>query len=214
MTWTTISSLATAAGTLILAVATFYAVRSANRAARAAERSLLDGLRPLLMPSHPHDPPEKISFVDQHWLHVDGGHGAVEVADDVIYLAMTLRNVGRGMAVLHGWAGEGAATTSTHPDHFSLADFRRLTRDLYVPAGDLGFWQGALRDPSDPLFARVRDAVARSEPVTIELLYGDHEGGQRTISRFGLFPLQPEDGRTIWLSTVARHWNLDRAEPR
>jgi len=38
--WVTISSLATAAGTMILAVATFASVRSANNAARVAERSL------------------------------------------------------------------------------------------------------------------------------------------------------------------------------
>ena len=47
---TTIAELGTAGGTLILAVATFGSVRSANRAARVAERSLELGLRPL------HDP--------------------------------------------------------------------------------------------------------------------------------------------------------------
>lgn len=41
--WATISSLATAGGTLVLAVATFSSVRSANRAARVAEKSLLVG---------------------------------------------------------------------------------------------------------------------------------------------------------------------------
>jgi hypothetical protein len=41
--WNTVSSLATGVGTLVLAVATFASVRSANRAARAAERSLLAG---------------------------------------------------------------------------------------------------------------------------------------------------------------------------
>src|ERR1039457_6034019 len=41
--WVTISSLATAGGTLVLAVATFSSVRSANRSARVAERSLLVG---------------------------------------------------------------------------------------------------------------------------------------------------------------------------
>jgi len=45
--WTTVASLATAAGTLVLAVATFAAVRSANQAARTAEHSLLANLRPL-----------------------------------------------------------------------------------------------------------------------------------------------------------------------
>ena len=46
--WVTISSLATAAGTLVLATATFASVCSANRAARVAEESLLAATRPLL----------------------------------------------------------------------------------------------------------------------------------------------------------------------
>ncbi len=41
MDWTTISSLATAGGTRVLGLATFASVRSANRAARAAENPLL-----------------------------------------------------------------------------------------------------------------------------------------------------------------------------
>ena len=50
--WAAIASLATAGGTLLLAVSTFASVRSANRAAQAAaERSLLIGLRPLLASS-------------------------------------------------------------------------------------------------------------------------------------------------------------------
>jgi hypothetical protein len=44
----------------------------------------------------------------------------------------------------------------------------------------------------------------------VDLLYGDHEGGQRTITRFALIPR--EDGQ--WLNGVIRHWNLDRAAPR
>ena len=46
--WVTISALATAGGTLVLAAATFSAVRSSNRSARVAERALLAGLRPVL----------------------------------------------------------------------------------------------------------------------------------------------------------------------
>ncbi len=49
ISWVTISSLATAGGTLVLAVATFSSVRSANRAAWVAEDSLLAGTQPLLM---------------------------------------------------------------------------------------------------------------------------------------------------------------------
>jgi hypothetical protein len=212
--WATISSLATAGGTLVLAVSTFASVRSANRAARVAEETLLSGLRPQLMASRLNDPPEKVSFVDQHWIRVNGGRAVIEVADDVIYMAIALRNVGRGMAVLDGWAMSPNATSATRPDHHPLGDFRRLTRDLYVPFEGLGFWQGALRDPAEPLFAEVRDCVERAEPLSVELLYGDANGSQRAITRFGLMPHEDQDGNRTWLATVSRHWNLDRADPR
>src|SRR6059036_38303 len=101
--WVTISSLATATGTLVLAAATFASVRSANRAARVAERSLLAGLRPVLMPSRLDDPPQKVGFADDTYLLTKGGYGAAVATDDAVYLAMSLRNAGAGIAVLHGW---------------------------------------------------------------------------------------------------------------
>ena len=207
--WVTISALATAGGTLVLAVATFSSVRSANRAARAAERSLLAGLRPVLMASRLQDPPEKISFVDNHWVRVLGGHAAVEVTDEAIYLAIALRNVGSGIAVLDGWQ----FTPALLPGETEQPDpgrFRRLTRDIYVPAGDVGFWQGAFRDPHDAAFTAARDAARLRTASTVDLLYGDHEGGQRTITRFSMLPVNEGD----WLATVGHHWNLDRANPR
>lgn len=148
MDWVTVASLATAAGTLVLAIATFGAVRSANRAARAAERSLLAGLRPLLMPSRVQDDPQKVHFVEGKWVVVPGGAGAAEAGDSV-YLAISLRNVGSGIAVLHGWRFQPDRVPS-EGDHPPLDDFRRLARDLYLPVNDLGFWQGAIRDPADP----------------------------------------------------------------
>src|SRR5690349_5815796 len=92
--WATISALATAGGTLVLAVATFASVRSANRAARAAERSLLAGLRPVVMSSRMDDPEQKIHFMDGKWVRVGGSRGAAEVTDEAIYLVASLRNVG------------------------------------------------------------------------------------------------------------------------
>src|SRR6476619_6889645 len=53
--WTTIASLATAGGTLVLAFATFAAVRSSNRSARLAEYAMQIGIRPLLLPSRLED---------------------------------------------------------------------------------------------------------------------------------------------------------------
>jgi hypothetical protein len=206
--WSTIASLATAGGTLVLAVATFSSVRSANRAARVAENSMLEQLRPLLVPSRLQDPPEKVGFSDDHWVRVPGGHAVAEVTDDVIYLAISLRNVGSGIAVLDRWSLYPERLQNN--DHDDPEGFRRLTRDLYVPPADQGFWQGALRDSSDELFAQTRAALESRNAVTIDLLYGDFDGGQRVISRFVLMPASA-DG---WVAISSRHWNLDRPQPR
>jgi len=212
--WTTTGAeLATAVGTLVLGAATFASVRSANRAARTAERSLLEGLRPLIVTSRLQDPPEKVGFADQHWVRVESGHGTVEVTEQVIYLTIALRNIGRGMGVLHGWHADRGATSSERPDHASVDGFRRLTRDLYIPPGDLGFWQGALRDPGEPVFDQVRAMARAAEIISIELLYGDLAGGQRAITRFALSP-HDVDGQQVWLASVSRHWHLDREAPR
>jgi hypothetical protein len=206
--WPTIASLATAGGTLALAAATYAAVRSANRAARAAERSLLVGLRPLLMPARPDDPRQKVMWQDQHFTHLPGGRAVVEEADGIIYLAAALRNAGNGVAVLHGWypyVGWRLGPQS----HEAPERFRRLTRDLYIPAGDVGFWQGAVRDAEDPYRLQLHAAVAAHDRLTIDILFGDHEGGQRTIARFVLTPV--DDG---YLFSSSRYWNVDQPDPR
>jgi hypothetical protein len=207
--WATVASLATALGTLVLAIATFAAVRSANRAARATERALLAGIRPVLVNSRLTDPTEKVGFMDDHWVHVAGGRAVAEVTDDAIYLAIALRNVGAGLAVLDRWCVFPERVRG-ELDMGSIDSYRRLTRDLYVPAGDLGFWQGAIRDTADPQFAEIGAAIANRQSMSVELLYGDHEGGQRTVSRFGILPR----GEDEWIAAVARHWNLDRSQPR
>jgi hypothetical protein len=206
--WVTISALATAIGTLVLAVATFSSVRSASRAARAAERALQVGLRPVLLSSRLEDPVQKVGFQDGKWLKVPGACANAEVGDEAVYLAISLRNVGNGLAVLHGWRFTPERVVQHEkPDP---AEFHRLTRDLYVPAGEYGYWQGTFRDTSDPQFAAARDAVKNRQPMTVDVLYGDHDGGQRTISRFVL--QSTDDDR--WLVSHARQWNLDRPEPR
>jgi hypothetical protein len=212
--WSTIASAATAAGTLVLAVATFSSVRSANTAARVAERTLQVGLRPILMSSRVEDPTVKVDFLDEHRIHLRGGMGAVEEVDGNIYMVMGLRNAGSGLAVLHGWFVQELpddraewARTAAPPEPDS---FRRLGRDLYVPGGDTGFWQGAIRDPEDGCYKIVR-AAADGAPLIVDLLYGDQDGGQRTVSRFQLTAYQEGPDR---LASVARHWFLDRDDPR
>jgi hypothetical protein len=207
--WVTISSLATAGGTLVLAGATFASVRSANRAARVAEQSMLVGLRPLLMPSRQTDEAQKIGFVDR-WFVAPGGGGIAEVADKAVYLAFGVRNAGAGIAVLHGWYLNDGADFGGDATHVPIDEFHMLTRDLYIPPHDIGFWQGAFRDPAAPEFAAARRAIEARERLVVDVLYGDHEGGQRVVTRFSMTPR--EDGN--WMVSAARHWNVDRADPR
>jgi hypothetical protein len=207
--WVTISALATAGGTLVLAGATFASVRSANRAARVAEQAMLVGLRPLLMQSRMTDEQQKIGFVDR-WFVAPGGGGVAEVTDQAVYLAFGVRNAGSGIAVLHGWylylGMEMSATDTRAP----IAQFHMLTRDLYIPPNDIGFWQGTFRDPSSPDFAAARNAITARERLVIDVLYGDHEGGQRVVTRFSMTAREDEG----WMVSAARHWNVDRADPR
>jgi hypothetical protein len=211
----TIASLATAGGTLILAVATFSSTRSANRAARVSEQSLKVGLRPVLFNARPQDPPQKVGYIDDHWLRLRDGLAAAEESDGRLYLAIPLRNVASGLAVLHGWHASAERQTSDQPPP-PLEEFRRLARDLYVPAGDVSFWQAAVRDPSDALYAPLREAIRAGSGINVEILYGDHEGGQRTITRFWLTPRLhvADDEPWLWMCATVRHWNLDRADPR
>ncbi len=207
--WVTISSLATAGGTLVLAVATFGSVRSANRAARVAEIGLLEQRRPVFVQSRLDDPEQKIMFVDTHWVRVAGGRAAAERDGDVIYFAMSLTNIGSGIGVLQSWTVRAGLQTSA-TDHVAADEFRAQTRDMYIPGGGIGLWQGALRDPSDPAYADVRDAVDGRDMITIELLYSDQIGGQRTITRFMIAPAGDQD----WTASAGRHWHLDVQGPR
>ena len=210
--WVTISALSTAGGTLALAGVTLASVRSANRAARVAEQSLLAGQRPLLVTSRVDDPPQKVGFQDDIWFLIQGGQGAARATAEAVYFAIAVRNVGTGIAVLHGWhlypeiqLGDVAATP--------LEDFTMLTRDLYVAPGDVGFWQGAFRDPRSEAYRQARAAVEAPQRMSIDVLYGDFEGGQRVISRFLLSPREDDDGLR-WFPSVGRHWNVDRPQPR
>ena len=171
---------------------------------------MLAGLRPLLMPSRMTDEQQKIGFVDR-WFVAPGGGGIAEVSDEAIYLAFGVRNAGAGIAVLHGWylyvGLEGGAAASTRAP---IEEFHMLTRDLYIPSNDIGFWQGALRDRNAPEFAPARAAIEKRERLVIDVLYGDHEGGQRVVTRFSM-TARPDEG---WMVSAARHWNIDRADPR
>src|SRR2546423_260442 len=138
---TTIAELGTATGTLVLALATFASVRSANRTARVAERSLLLGLRPTLVPSRPEDPVENVDFArGEQVLRVPPGSGVVVHEGDRALMALALRNVGAGLAVLQGWHVRRGIPSAREP-HVDPGDFRQQIRDLYIAARATGYRQ-------------------------------------------------------------------------
>jgi hypothetical protein len=123
--WATVSSLATSVGTFVLALARFAAVRSANRSARIAEVALQEQRRPVLAPSRLEDPLQKLMFVDGRWLKATGGHAAVQHVDGIVYLAISLRNVGSGIGVCQGWTVmPRLAYARGDRSHAPLDDFR------------------------------------------------------------------------------------------
>jgi hypothetical protein len=223
--WVTISSLATAGGTLALAGATYGSVRSANRSARVAERALEERRRPVLVHGDLDGTATTVNFADGHHTTLAAGAASVEADEAGVYLAASLRNVGVGIAVLQGWQAFVLLAAASPDDDEEWRDewrrtllrrapteieqFRSLARDSYIASGENGFWQGAVRDRTDPLFSQGRAAVSEERPVAVDLLYTDQVGGQRTISRFALMTVEGER-RTI----VTRHWYLDAPAPR
>jgi hypothetical protein len=218
--WVTISALATAGGTLALAAATYGSVRSANRSAAVAELALQERRRPVLVNSRGDDRAQPVAFADRHSMSVAGGGAEVDADGEGVYLAASLRNVGAGIAVLQGWQCIAVADADNGWEGRwrqnlvggappGVEDFRTLARDQYIASGEIGVWQAAVRDPADPLFAQVAAAAAEQLPLSVDLLYTDQVGGQRTISRFALVP--GDDG---WQTASARHWYLDAPAPR
>ena len=203
---TTIAQLGTAGGTLILAIATFGATRSANRSARVAERSLLAGMRPRLVSSRPEDRSERVDFAaggDARSFDLPGGTALVVQEGGISLFAISIRNVGTGAANIQGWHMRRGFLNVEVP-HADPEQFRPQRRDLYISPGDTGFWQGAIRDPSDPLNEEVRTAIAEDDWLVAELLYGDQEGARQFVSRFSM---RREDDH--WYPVAGIHWTLD-----
>jgi hypothetical protein len=197
-TLTSAAQLATAGGTLVLAVATFQSVRSANRSTRIAEESMAMRLQPVLINSRPEDPPERVTFLEGVVMEAAGGTALVEEHDGNLFIVIPLRNVGPGLAVLR--AGHVALTDPGVRD-LPTDPYRQLNRDLYVPPGDRGFWQIGIRDADDPFRPAVEQAIRERRRLTVTILYTDHVGGHRAKTQFTLAP--QDDG--VWHCSVTRH---------
>ncbi len=216
MTAATWAALGTALGTLVLAGATFSSVRSSSRMARLAERALLASQHPVLAPSGPDDRAVQVQFADGQVFVLAGGRPLTKRSGGTIYLAVPLCNLGAGIAVLRGYHlqseparnvaedPQGAARHRRNDTPPTVSLFARQQRDLLISTGRVGFWQAALRDPESSLHAATVEALDTAGRITVDVLYGDHEGGQPTISRLVLLP----DEGGAWRCDATRYWNL------
>ena len=213
--WATLADMGTAAGTLVLAGATFVAVRASARSTRIAERALLAGQRPVLAPAGTDDPAENVQFADGRIFPVGNGRALAAQDAGVIYLAIPLRNVGTGLAVLRGYHIQAEAASHVAQDPRGPAqhlrgdhppqprEFSPQQRDLLISTRRAGFWQAALRDPRTPLYGEVTRAIGTRGRIAVDVLYGDHEGSQPSVTRFVLLPEADS-----WRCDATRYWSL------
>ena len=179
--------------------------------------ALQEQRRPVLILTRgSYDPEQKIMFFRGQRMGA-GRWEAVppsSISNGVVYLAVSLRNVGAGIGVLPGWCRDARSQLNKvdgarSPRRVRLPD--AAARSVHPRRVTSGLWQGALRDADDPSHGPIAQAIAARETMrALELLYSDQVGGQRTISRFGLMPVG-DDG---WIAAVNRHWYLDRDGPR
>jgi hypothetical protein len=174
-----------------------------------AEQALLAGQRPYQIASREDDPLERVRFGDDVVLEVSGHGGAIKCKRENVYMAMALRNAGSGLAVIQGWIAAVRATSDRECP--TIESFRLQQRDLYIPAGETGFWQGAIRTVEDPAYPSVSAAAHSRDRVMIDILYADADGGQRTIARFSVSDWPRVEGER---ADLIRVWNVDRDEPR
>jgi hypothetical protein len=155
-----------------------------------------------------------VQFADGQVFETGWGDALLRHENGVIYLALELRNAGAGVAHLVAYRLEPELGHSVTQDPRGLARHRRgdpppdpttfteQQRDLYIAAGELGHWQAALRDPATELYTAMGEAITSLGRVTIDLLYGDIEDGQLTITRFVVLPGE----QNKWRCDVTHHW--------
>lgn len=90
--------------------------------------------------------------------------------------------------MLHGWRVEPSRDVATMSDRPGLNAFRSQSCDLYVPAGDVGFWQGAIRDRTNSSWDLVAERIEAREGLVVDLLLQRSPWRQRMITWFSYLP--------------------------
>ena len=211
--WTTISALATAGGTLALAVATYSAGAVGATFRRASPRSTRQiGLRPVLMASRLQDPPEKVGWVDDHWAKVQGGrpcrgrrreHRSSPGRCATSAPASRCSRDGGPSAErrLRRAVPADSSTSSRTPDS------GRRARDLYIPAAMSASGRERCGTRDDDAYSTCcGPSSTRAAHDRRTCSTRDHEGGQQRDQ-----PLRhclPGQDSGWHVSAIVRHWNL------
>ncbi len=107
-------------------------------------------LRPVLVTSRLQDPVQKIRWVDDHWTAVEGAQASVELVDGQHLPGHLAAQRGLGAGCDFGWS---VITGLATPD---IAARRARAVPACRPgtstsrAGDIGFWQAAIRERERP----------------------------------------------------------------
>jgi hypothetical protein len=169
----------------------------------------------VLAPAGTDDPAENVQFADGRIFPVGNGQALVAQDAGAVYLAIPPRNVGAGLAVLRGYHIQGEPASHVAQDPRGPARhlrgdppphsraFSPQQRDLLISTRRAGFWQAALRDPKTRRHGEVTQTIGTRGRVTVDVLYGDHEGNQPSITRFVLLPEADS-----WRCDATRYWSL------
>ena len=107
--------------------------------------------------------------------------------------------------MLTSWFVEtGLSVSLDLPD---VSTFVAQVRSLYVPAGDVGYWQGAIREGNTDRgdADALRDAIEAAERLTLYLRDSDQDGGHDMVTRSSLLPGENGD----WIFGNARHRSVE-----
>jgi len=210
--------------TTLLAIVTFALVCATYLMAQTAKRQFGRQLLPILIPSRIRDPIRKVYFSNNTWQMLYGDQVLVDSVD-TLYVAIPLRNIGSGTAVVRG-----LSIPDVGPDDDALPRRRPSLKNLIAAKTDLLLGPGDISHLSIDSEAQTADRqrhalqtqverIDRDSGVYLDILHCDHVRRQHNITRIELAQVSEKSsssGTTSGAEHIARavkHWPL-RRRPR
>ena len=173
----------------------------------------------MLVTSRLEDPEQKIRWIDDHWALLEGSQGVASSWSTASVVSRHLgaqRGPGPGRDLRVGGAAGVPAQSPDCPSRGGRGLPARRRGTSTSLAGDIGFWQAppSARPDRSGSTRIIRTCIEEVEPFTIEVLYGDTRGRSADDHPLRDDPQGTPGTRRKWFPAVARHWNLDRPDPR